>query len=332
MNDDFFRLPLGAWVKVAVDWITDTLGGVFDVIRAVFLGLYEAADWVLAEPPFWVILLLIAALAWYLRGPRFGITVGLGLFVIKLVNQWDNSMDTLALTIVSTVIAVAISIPLGIWAAQSDKTSRVVRPILDFLQTMPAFVYLIPAIILFRVGVVPGIVATIAFAMAPGVRLTELGIRGVDTEVVEAGQAFGASPRRILLQIQLPLAKPTIMAGINQVIMLSLSMVVIASMVGASGLGKPIIQALQRIDVGLGFEAGLAVVILAIMLDRLTATLGLGRQKRRARMPRNTETFDATTASEDAPVVPVGALAAVAANGAQSPIARDTVSGGKDTV
>src|SRR5690606_9707486 len=150
-------------------------------------------------------------------------------------------------------------------------------PVLDFLQTMPAFVYLIPAIILFRVGVVPGIVATIAFAMAPGVRLTELGIRGVDKEVVEAGYAFGASPRRILFQIQLPLAKPSIMAGINQVIMLSLSMVVIASMVGASGLGRPIIQALSRIDVGLGAEAGLAVVILAIMLDRLTASLGAGK-------------------------------------------------------
>ena len=175
-------------------------------------------------------------------------------------------------------MAVLLSIPLGIWAARSDTVSAIVRPVLDFLQTMPAFVYLIPALILFRVGVVPGIVATIAFAMAPGVRLTELGIRSVDTEVVEAGHAFGATPRRILRQIQLPLALPTIMAGVNQVIMLALSMVVIASMVGAPGLGRDIIQSLSRIDVGLGFEAGIAVVILAILLDRLTATLGTGRR------------------------------------------------------
>lgn len=187
-------------------------------------------------------------------------------------------MDTLALTLVAAFIAVLISVPLGIWAARSDTVSRIVKPILDFLQTMPAFVYLIPALILFRIGVVPGIVATIAFAMAPGVRLTELGIRGVDKEVVEAGHAFGASPRRILGQIQLPLALPTIMAGVNQVIMLSLSMVVIASMVGAPGLGKPIIQSLSRITVGLGFEAGFAVVILAIVLDRLTAALGNSRK------------------------------------------------------
>ncbi|TQL47710.1 glycine betaine/proline transport system permease protein [Homoserinimonas aerilata] len=275
--NDFPRLPLGQWVKAAVDWVTEYLGVVFDVIRTVFNGLFDGVDWVLSAPPFWVIIIILVALSWYLRGWRFGAGVAVGLLVIQSVNQWDNSMDTLALTLVSAFIAVIISVPLGIWAARSDAVSRVIKPILDFLQTMPAFVYLIPAIILFRVGVVPGIVATIAFAMAPGVRLTELGIRGVDKEVVEAGYAFGASPRRILFQIQLPLAKPSIMAGINQVIMLSLSMVVIASMVGASGLGRPIIQALSRIDVGLGAEAGLAVVILAIMLDRLTASLGAGK-------------------------------------------------------
>jgi ABC-type proline/glycine betaine transport system permease subunit len=185
-------------------------------------------------------------------------------------------MDTLALVLVASVLAIVFSVPLGILAAKSVVASNIIRPILDFMQTMPAFVYLIPALILFRVGVVPGIVATIIFAMAPGVRLTELGIRGVDREVVEAGQAFGASPWRILRQIQLPLAMPTIMAGINQVIMLSLSMVVIAGMVGAGGLGADVVASLNRIDVALGFEAGLAVVILAIFLDRLTAALGTG--------------------------------------------------------
>ena len=222
-------------------------------------------------------IIIIVAIAVYARGWKFGVGVTAGLFLIQFVNQWDNAMDTLALTVVAAFIAVLISIPIGIWAARNSTVSSIVKPILDFLQTMPAFVYLIPAIILFRVGVVPGIVATIILAMAPGVRLTELGIRGVDKEVVEAGHAFGASPGRILRQIQLPLAMPSIMAGVNQVIMLSLSMVVIASMVGAPGLGKPIVQSLQRIDVGLGFEAGLAVVILAILLDRLTATLGSGR-------------------------------------------------------
>jgi ABC-type proline/glycine betaine transport system permease subunit len=273
-----FRLPIGDWVEGVVDFVTTYLTVVFDVIRSVFLALYDAVDWVLAVPPWWAIVLVVVAVAVYARGWRFGAGTLVGLLVIVAVDQWDNAMDTLALTLVAAFIAVLISIPLGIWAARSSTVSAIVRPILDFLQTMPAFVYLIPALILFRVGVVPGIVATIAFALAPGVRLTELGIRGVDAEVVEAGHAFGATPRRILRQIQLPLALPSIMAGVNQVIMLALSMVVIASMVGAPGLGRDIIQSLNRIDVGLGFEAGLSVVILAILLDRLTSTLGSGRR------------------------------------------------------
>ncbi|GMA89610.1 ABC transporter permease [Homoserinibacter gongjuensis] len=287
-----FRLPIGDWVEGVVDFVTTYLTVVFDVIRSVFLALYDAVDWVLAVPPWWAIVLVVVAVAVYARGWRFGAGTLVGLLVIVAVDQWDNAMDTLALTLVAAFIAVLISIPLGIWAARSSTVSAVVRPILDFLQTMPAFVYLIPALILFRVGVVPGIVATIAFALAPGVRLTELGIRGVDAEVVEAGHAFGATPRRILRQIQLPLALPSIMAGVNQVIMLALSMVVIASMVGAPGLGRDIIQSLNRIDVGLGFEAGLSVVILAILLDRLTSTLGSGRRGSFARPRRGNPATD----------------------------------------
>lgn len=268
------RIPFGAWVETLVEFVTEAFGGLFDVIRAIFGGFYEAVDWVLSAPPFWVVIILVMALGVYARGWFLGVGAGAGLFLISAMNQWDNAMDTLALTIVAAFLALVISIPIGIWAAHSRTVSTVVKPVLDFLQTMPAFVYLIPAIILFHVGVVPGIVATIAFALAPGVRLTELGIRGVDEEIVEAGHAFGSSPGRILRQIQLPLALPTIMAGVNQVIMLSLSMVVIASMVGAEGLGLDIVRALQSIDVGLGAEAGVAVVILAILLDRLTATLG----------------------------------------------------------
>jgi ABC-type proline/glycine betaine transport system permease subunit len=300
-----FRLPIGDWVEGVVDFVTIYLTVVFDVIRSVFLALYDAVDWVLAVPPWWAIVLVVVAVAVYARGWRFGAGTLVGLLVIVAVDQWDNAMDTLALTLVAAFIAVLISIPLGIWAARSSTVSAIVRPILDFLQTMPAFVYLIPALILFRVGVVPGIVATIAFALAPGVRLTELGIRGVDAEVVEAGHAFGATPRRILRQIQLPLALPSIMAGVNQVIMLALSMVVIASMVGAPGLGRDIIQSLNRIDVGLGFEAGLSVVILAILLDRLTSTLGSGRRGSFARPRRSTPTTDRPVGDDSTDEKPV---------------------------
>lgn len=273
MLDDI-RLPLGSWIETGVDWITDNLKIVFDIIKTIVSTLYDAVEFVLVEPPALVLIAVLAVIAFAVRGWRMALGTIVGLLVIVFVNQWENAMATLALTIVAALLALVIAIPLGIWAARNDTVSMIVRPVLDFLQTMPAFVYLIPAIILFNIGVVPGIIATIAFAMAPGVRLTELGIRGVNKEIVEAGEAFGSSPGRILRQIQLPLALPTIMTGVNQIIMLSLSMVVIAAMVGAGGLGQPIVQALQRIDIGLGAEAGMSVVILAIILDRVTNALG----------------------------------------------------------
>lgn len=269
-----FRIPLGDWVEVGLDWLTTTLDGFFTVIRHLFVNAYDGLNWVLAAPPYWAVIIVFAALAWWASSWKLGVGTAFGFAVIVGVDQWENAMDSLALVVIATVVAVAISIPLGIWAASSRRVSSVLRPVLDFMQTMPAMVYLIPALVMFRVGVVPGIVATIIFSMAPGVRFTELGIRGVDAEVVEAGHAFGSSPGRILRQIQLPLARPTIMAGVNQVIMLSLSMVVIAGMVGAGGLGGAVVEALSRIDAGLGFEAGIAVVIMAIFLDRVTASFG----------------------------------------------------------
>ncbi len=278
-----FRIPLGDWVEVGLDWITTTLEGFFLLVRTILVGAYDGLEWLLQAPPYWVIIVVFAAFAWWASGWKLGVGTVVGFAVIVGVNQWENAMNSLALVVIATVIAVVISIPLGIWAASSDRASSIIKPILDLMQTMPAMVYLIPALVMFRVGVVPGIVATIIFSMAPGVRFTELGIRGVDKEVVEAGHAFGSSPGKILAQIQLPLARPTIMAGVNQVIMLSLSMVVIAGMVGAGGLGGDVVASLGRIDAGLGFEAGIAVVILAIYLDRVTASFGTNSTAKRGK-------------------------------------------------
>ena len=245
---DFPRLPLGSWAADVVDWLVANAHGLFDVV-----------------------IVVIALLA---RGWVFGVGTLIGMLFIASVAQWDNAMATLSLVIVATFWSLVIAIPLGIAAAKNDRFAATIRPVLDLLQTMPAFVYLVPALLLLRVGVAPGIVATILFSLAPGVRLTELGIRGVDSEVVEAGQAFGASPGRVLRQIELPLALPSIMAGVNQVIMLSLSMVVIAGMVGAGGLGGDVYASLGRLDTALGVEAGLSVVVIAIILDRLTGAFG----------------------------------------------------------
>ena len=273
MIDLDFRIPLGDWIAIGVDWLTSTFAGLFAVIKSVLLGMFDGLETVLTAPPMWVVALLLSAAALWVKGWRFGLGALAGFALIQGMNQWDNAMATLALVVVASAIALLIGVPVGVWAARNDRVSRAVRPVLDFMQTMPAFVYLIPVVVIFLAGVVPGIVATIVFALAPGVRFTELGIRQVDKEVVEAGHAFGSPPRRILREIQIPLALPTIMGGINQVIMLSLSMVVIAGMVGAAGLGRDVVQALSRVNVSLGFEAGISVVILAIYLDRVTSAL-----------------------------------------------------------
>lgn len=276
------RLPLGEAVGTAIDWVTTTFDPVFDAVKAVFEGAYDGLDAVLSGPPFWSVAVALALVALFAKGWKLAVGTLVGLVVVAGVDQWGNAMDTLALVLLASAVALVIAVPLGIWAARDDRVSRTVRPVLDFMQTMPAFVYLIPTVVIFRVGVVPGIVATVIFAMAPGVRFTELGLRQVDREVVEAGHAFGSTEGRILRQIQLPLAMPTIMAGVNQVIMLALSMVVISGMAGAPGLGRDVVQALQRVNVSLGFEAGLSVVILAIFLDRVTSALGTRSRTARA--------------------------------------------------
>jgi len=269
-----FRIPVGTWIASFFDWVERDIAWLFDALKTLFVTLNDALVWVFATPPALVVIAVIAIAGLLARGWKFAIGVVIGLLFVISVNQWDNAVDTIALVIVAAFLAVIIAIPMGIWAAKNDAVSKTVKPILDFLQTLPAFVYLIPALALFGVGVAPGVIATLIFSVAPGVRLTELGIRGVDAEVVEAGQAFGASPRRILRQIQVPLAMPSIMAGINQIIMLALSMVVIAGLVGAGGLGGAVAKAIGSLDVGLGFEAGLSVVVLAIILDRFTGSFG----------------------------------------------------------
>lgn len=271
---DGFRIPVGTWVDAGVDWLRDNLSGLFDVIAVVVRFLVGGLSDVLLAAPIIVVIVVAALLAWLIRSWKLALGTLVGFALILAMGQWVTAMQTLALVVVAAAVAVAISVPLGIWSARNPAVRAVMKPVLDFMQTMPAFVYLIPAITFFSIGVVPGVVATVIFALPPGVRLTELGIRGVDAETVEAGHAFGATPAQILRGIQLPLAMPTIMAGVNQVIMLALSMAVVAGMVGADGLGKEVVQSISTVNLPKGVEAGLSVVILAVYLDRLTAALG----------------------------------------------------------
>ncbi len=271
---DGFRIPVGSWVDAGVDWVRDNLSGVLDVIAVTVRVLVGGLTDVLVGAPIVVVIVVAALLAWLVRSWKLAIGTVVGFALILAMGQWVTALQTLALVLVATVVAVAISVPLGIWSARNATVRAILKPVLDFMQTMPAFVYLIPAITFFSIGVVPGVVSTVIFALPPGVRLTELGIRGVDSETVEAGHAFGATPGQILRGIQLPLAMPTIMAGVNQVIMLALSMAVVAGIVGADGLGKEVVQSISTVNLPKGVEAGLSVVILAVYLDRLTAALG----------------------------------------------------------
>ncbi|WP_448615657.1 ABC transporter permease [Modestobacter sp. URMC 112] len=268
------HVPLGRWVADSIDWLLDTVPWLFDAISAVMQFLVDGLTDALVSPPPVVWIVVAAVLALLLRGPWLALYTVLAFLLVVSLELWVETMQTLALVLVAAVVAAAIGVPLGILAARHRAVSVAVRPVLDFMQTTPVFVYLIPAVFFFGVGVVPGVVATILFAIPPGVRLTELGIRQVDREVVEAARAFGARPGQVLREVQLPLALPSIMAGVNQVIMLALSMVVTAGLLGAAGLGAVVVRAVTQLDVASGVEGGLAVVLLAIFLDRLTAAFG----------------------------------------------------------
>jgi len=268
------RVPLGEWAETAVDWITDHFGEFLGTVSDLTESVVEALIAVLMGPAPLVVAVVFALLAWLASDWKLGIGTLVGMALIISFDQWENAMNTLALIVFATVVALVIGIPLGILAARWERASQLIRPVMDLMQTMPAMFWLVPVVLLFSIGIPAGLVATVIFAMPPGVRLTELGIRQVDAEVVEAAQAFGATPRQTLREVQFPLAMPTIMAGVNQVIMLALSMAVLAGFVGAQGLGGAVVSALSQIQIGIGAEAGLSIVILAIFLDRITAVAG----------------------------------------------------------
>lgn len=263
-------IDIGQYVETAINWLTDNAKPFFDVIKNVGNSTILGIEWALVNTPFYVIIILFTLLALWKAGKGTAIMTAAGLTLIFLMGFWRETMETLALIFVSTFTALILSVPLGIWAAKNQFASKIIRPLLDLMQTMPAFVYLIPAVLFFSIGKVPGAFATIIFAMPPAVRLTTLGIQSVPKDIVEAARAFGATNRQILFKVELPLATNTILAGINQTILLSLSMVVIAGMIAAGGLGEIVLEGINNLDIGLGFESGLSVVILAIILDRIT--------------------------------------------------------------
>ncbi|SHE93688.1 glycine betaine/proline transport system permease protein [Modicisalibacter ilicicola DSM 19980] len=272
MAIDIPRIPLGDWIEAGLDFLTSEYSivtrGISRVTQTGINALNDALMWM----PEWALMAIIALLCWRLSGVRLAIGASLGLALIWNMGLWFPMIESLTLVVIATLVAVVIALPVGILAALSDKFYGLIMPILDFMQTMPAFVYLIPAIPFFGIGSVSAIFATVIFAMPPAIRFTTLGIRQVPKDLVEAADAFGSTRGQKLVKVQLPLSLPTIMAGINQTIMLALSMVVIAAMIGADGLGNEVWKAIQRLRPGDGFEAGIAVVILAMLLDRLTQT------------------------------------------------------------
>ncbi|MDI3406406.1 ABC transporter permease [Streptomyces cavernicola] len=302
-----FEIDLGTPVSSFVDWLTEHFGTVFDAVSTVMLELVNAVLVVLTAPHALVMTGVFTVLAFLARRWGFAVFTLVAFLVIQGMGLWTEAMQSLAVVLVASVLAVAIGVPVGVWAARRRVVSAVARPVLDFMQTLPVFVYLIPAVFFFGIGIVPGVVATTVFAIPPAVRLTELGIRQVDAEVVEAAHAFGAKPRQILREVQLPLALPSIMAGVNQVIMLALSMVVIAGMVGAAGLGTVVVRGISQLDVGVGFQGGLAVVFLAIFLDRVTGAFAEPRRRTRKRTAPDEEAEGQTDGSAAEQAVPAAA-------------------------
>jgi glycine betaine/proline transport system permease protein len=281
------ELSIGGAFEALIEWLQNNFESFFDVITEIIGTTTSGLEAILLFLPDWMMVVVFAALAWAVasRGVAAFTLIGMGLlaevnfalFGVELtigMGYWETTMQTLALIVTASLFSLLVGIPVGIWAAKSETVDKAVRPILDFMQTMPPFVYLIPAVVLFGLGTVPGVIATFIFATPPSVRLTNLGIRQVSEEAVEAAQSFGSTPAQLLFKVELPMALPTIMAGVNQTVMLALSMVVIAALIGASGLGQPVVEGLQQLRIAKGFEGGLGIVILAIFLDRVTQAAG----------------------------------------------------------
>ncbi|MBH0236215.1 choline ABC transporter permease subunit [Methylobrevis albus] len=264
------KIPLGLWLRNVVNFLTDNVQGLFDLISLVLGGLVDGFTAALLWFNPFVLIALVAALAYALHRSLalVGFIVAAFLFIANL-GYWEATMQTLALIFCATIVCVVIGVPIGILAAHRPRFYASIRPVLDLMQTLPTFVYLIPTLVLFGLGAVPGLISTVIFAIPAPIRLTHLGISSVPKQLYEAGVAFGATRKQLLFKVELPYAMPTIMAGVTQCIMLSLSMVVIAALVGADGLGKPVVRALNTVNIAMGFEAGIAIVLLAIVLDRV---------------------------------------------------------------
>jgi glycine betaine/proline transport system permease protein len=269
-NFDEQLIPLDEWVQTAVDWLVVNYREFFQVLKVPVEISLEGLEWLFGALPPFVVIILFAIAAWRYAGKRVAVFTVLSFVLIGYLGLWEDTMTTLAMVICSVVFCAVVGIPLGIMAGRSDRFEMSLRPFLDAMQTTPAFVYLIPVVMLFSIGTVSGILATIVFALPPIIRLTNLGIRQVHPELIEAAVAFGATPWQVLRKVQFPLAMPSVMAGLNQTIMMALSMVVIAALIGAGGLGNPVVQGLNTLEIGLATIGGLAIVLLAMVLDRIT--------------------------------------------------------------
>ena len=268
------QIPFDVWVEGGLEWMVTNFRDFFQMIRLPIDVTLTSIELFLQSLSPWVVIVFFTLLAWQMAGRRLAVGALVSFLVIGFIGAWSETMITLALVFTAVFFSVLIGVPLGIWMGKSDRVEMVLKPILDAMQTTPAFVYLVPIVMLFGIGNVPGVVVTIIFALPPLVRLTSLGIRQVPADLIEASQSFGASPRQMLFKVELPVAMPTIMAGINQNLMLSLSMVVIASMIAVGGLGQMVLRGIGRLDMGLAAVGGLAIVLLAIVLDRLTQSMG----------------------------------------------------------
>ncbi|MEC5319599.1 glycine betaine/L-proline ABC transporter permease ProW [Brenneria populi subsp. brevivirga] len=273
-------IPLDSWVTHGIDWVVLHFRPLFQGIRVPVDFILSGFQQFLLGMPAPLAILIFSLLAWQISSFGMGVAALASLVIIGAIGAWSQAMVTLALVLTALFFCMLIGLPIGIWLARSERAAKIIRPLLDAMQTTPAFVYLVPIVMLFGIGNVPGVVVTIIFALPPIIRLTILGIRQVPADLIEAAESFGASPRQMLFKVQLPLAMPTIMAGVNQTLMLALSMVVIASMIAVGGLGQMVLRGIGRLDMGLAAVGGVGIVILAIILDRLTQSLGRDRRSK----------------------------------------------------